>query len=143
MDVIDGRVARALHQESVFGAFLDATCDKFGVLAILIAEWHFGIAPWYILLSILLLNLANAISAYIITEVKKELHIPPSRNGKNAMFLQNLGLGAFALANVVSNQTVSNIVYGLGFVLVLTGVCILGLPNTIGYFKIAFSLEKK
>ena len=141
-DIVDGMIARKLHQDGAFGAMLDAVADKFGILAIIIAQWYFGITPILLLLSIILLNLANTYTAYLITQVKHNLTIRPSESGKHAIFLQNVSLGAFALAYIIDNHPVKLTLQGLGLITGISGVFILGVPATIGYFKTARSLKK-
>jgi len=114
-----------------------------GILAIIIAEWHFGITPVLLLLSIILLNLANTYTAYVITQVEHNLTIRPSGSGKHAIFLQNVSLGTFALAFVIDNHVVKLTLQALGLVAGISGVYILGIPAFLGYYKTAASLKKK
>lgn len=142
LDILDGKVARMLHEEGAFGAMLDATADKLGILAIIIAEWYFGIAPVLILVSIILLNLANTYTAYIITHVEHNLTIRPSSSGKHSLFLQNVSLGAFALAYVIDNHSAKLMLQALGLVAGISGVYVIGIPAFIGYYKITKKLKK-
>lgn len=142
MDIVDGRIARRFGQSSPFGAMLDAISDKVGGLAIVIAEWYFGIAPVVVLLSFIILNLANAVTGFIITQVEGVLTVPPSKSGKHAIFMQNLSLGAFAVAYVLTDGPIKDVFWVLGVVIAFIGVFLLGLPATIGYYKTAYSLRK-
>lgn len=97
IDIFDGKVARATHSSS-FGATLDATCDKIGIIILVPAAWIAQIAPYWLLVYIIVQNLVNvlfsALTAY------KGGKPASSRDGKYAMFVQNISLGSYALASV-------------------------------------------
>lgn len=115
IDVFDGKVARATHV-SQFGALVDATCDKIGIAVLLPAVWIAGIAPYWLLIYIAVQNISNVVLSWLTA---KRGNMPAaSRNGKYAMFLQNLSLGLYALGNTIDLRafTVAGLIIGLASV---------------------------
>jgi phosphatidylglycerophosphate synthase len=97
-DLLDGPIARRTHT-SRFGAAVDALSDKLAMTALLIASVHFHVAPTWIIIYIAVQNIAN-----LILSVRTELrggHPEAAREGKYAVFLQNIALGTYATAGVI------------------------------------------
>lgn len=94
IDVFDGKIARATHT-SQLGAAVDATCDKIGIAALVTAAWLSHIAPYWLLVYILIQNILNIIVS-ALTSARGGTPAA-SRMGKYAMFLQNVSLGCYAL----------------------------------------------
>jgi phosphatidylglycerophosphate synthase len=132
-DILDGYVARHFKLASTFGATLDATLDKLGGLSILIAEWHFGIAPLWAISLMFLQNVANATASYLYAR-KFHTMLMPSIDGKHAMFAQNLAVGSFALAYLIQNSYISSFFWGAGIVLTVVGVGYFGFRATKYYY---------
>lgn len=101
IDIFDGKIARATHVSS-FGAFVDATCDKIGIAALIPAIWFAQIAPYWLLIYIAVQNILNMIlSALSAARGGKPAS---SRDGKYAMFIQNISLGCYALGNTIDSR---------------------------------------
>lgn len=137
LDLLDGAAARALGQGSELGAAIDANCDKFGGLAILIAEWRKEIAPKEAIAAMFTQNLGNAIATGFAMKRNPGQDLKPSRAGKYAMFSQNLALGAYATSNVLKEKHtgMSKSLRRLGHVATGIGVGLFGATATLGYIK--------
>lgn len=97
LDLMDGPIARRTHT-SRFGAAIDALADKLAMTALLIACWHFQVAPLWVVGYIAIQNVAN-----LILSVRTELrggNPEANREGKYAVFLQNITIGTYALAGI-------------------------------------------
>ena len=85
LDVLDGPIARRTHT-SRLGAVLDATVDKFTVLAITLGLFAYDLAPHtivaYILSQNLLIALMNIVSA------RRKIAVESTRAGKLNIFMQ-------------------------------------------------------
>jgi len=91
-DVVDGYLARLLHQETFLGACLDALADKLLILAVFatlafVATPLFRIPSWFLWL-VLGKELIQIIGAFIIYEVRGRIEVVPTRLGKSAMIVQ-------------------------------------------------------
>lgn len=154
MDLVDGKLARSTHHASRFGAALDATLDKFAGLAIIIALWHYGMAPVWALLAIVLQNIANGIATALAQRAHPGHSLVPSRSGKYAMAVQNLAMTAFVVSyliappfNMAAGETpdqakltpemldLSDGFYLLGLLSTVIGVGVLGLMATLYYIR--------
>ena len=112
IDLFDGKIARATHT-SRFGAAVDATFDKVGLLFLVPAIWIAGIAPYWLLIYIIFQNLLNVIFG-LIAEAKKA-NLASSQSGKYAMFFQQISLGFYALGNTIEFKpfTIFGLVIGI------------------------------
>lgn len=104
LDLVDGPVARKLHQLSDLGAALDASADKIAAAAIVAGEWHKGVAPKSALGAIVGQNLLNGLATLAAAKRHPDEELRPTKDGKYAMFAQNLALGSYALAANVSDR---------------------------------------
>ncbi len=111
VDIFDGKIARATHT-SRFGATLDATCDKIGLAILIPAAWIAQIAPYWLLVYILVQNVLNVIISWMITA--RGGSVASSKMGKYAMFVQNISLGSYALSSVTELTAFSAIGLILG-----------------------------
>lgn len=127
LDLVDGVVARRTHT-SRLGAVIDATCDKLGLLFLLPIMWTLNLAPYWLLLYIFAQNLVNVVAGLIAEQ--KKLKATSSRDGKIAMFLQNICLGLFALANAIDINTVHYLALGVGILSIFWAS-----RATHGYFR--------
>ena len=85
-DWLDGLAARILDQRTQLGAFLDPLADKvlLGVaLLLLVLE---RVAPLWLLLLVLVRDLAEALGVAVVRRKRLELPAAPSRVGKYAAF---------------------------------------------------------
>lgn len=119
LDLVDGPVSR-LTQPTRFGAVLDATADKFALLALLIAAFLFQSVPLLVLSYVFAHNILNGVLAVI---AQKRGHEPETAiSGKLSMFGENAALFAFILAS-----------YGYGvFIGLGWGLFIASIPFGIG-----------
>jgi phosphatidylglycerophosphate synthase len=127
IDIFDGKIARATHV-SRFGAAVDATFDKIGLAFLVPAIWIADIAPYWLLVYILLQNLLNVVFSLVAT--MRNAKPTSSKFGKHAMFLQQISLGFYALGNTIDNRvfTVLGLIIGLASIY-------WAVQATYGYFK--------
>ncbi len=113
IDLFDGKVARATHS-SRFGAAVDATFDKIGLVFLVPAIWIADIAPYWLLIYIIAQNLLNVIFSLIAAA--KHAKPTSSKFGKHAMFFQQISLGFYALGNTIDFRpfTVLGLIIGIG-----------------------------
>lgn len=102
LDIGDGIAARFLHQSSDFGALLDASLDKGGVVGIVAEEVSKDILPKPLAAAIIGQNAANVALTKMAQENHPEAELRPTRNGKRAMFYQNFTMGFLSLKRVFS-----------------------------------------
>lgn len=141
-DMADGWVARKTHSITSFGATLDPIADKLAGFAMLISVWYFGIAPVIAVIVMILQNLTNALASYgSLRHHRKAL--APSLAGKHAVFCQNLAIGGFVLAYLISSDTLSRFFWIFGVIATVIGVGYFGIPATIGYIKNSRELAKQ
>lgn len=128
IDVFDGKIARATHV-SRFGAAVDATCDKIGIAFLVPAIWIAQIAPYWLLVYILVQNLLNVLFSVLASV--RNAKPTSSSYGKHAMFLQNVSLGFYALGNTIEYRlfTILGLVIGLASIW-------WAVQATYGYFKL-------
>lgn len=98
LDLLDGKVARMLNQGSEFGAGVDATFDKAGVLAIGVNLWRGRLAPRPALLAIAAQNAVSLVATAAAVRLSGEEDLAPVSAGKTAMAYQNGALGAYAVS---------------------------------------------
>ena len=112
IDLFDGKVARATHS-SRFGAAVDATFDKIGLAFLVPAIWIAHIAPYWLLVYIIVQNVLNVIFSLIASA--KKAKPSSSRFGKHAMFFQQISLGFYALGNTIDFRpfTILGLIIGI------------------------------
>lgn len=130
LDVLDGKIARATHS-SRFGAGIDATCDKLGLAFILPALWIAQMAPKWILIYIIVQNIINIILSLVALYRKITMH--SSKQGKQAMFLQNLCLAGFIFGGVLNLHIISILASIVGIISLYWSV-----QASYSYFKFVF-----
>jgi cardiolipin synthase len=85
-DVLDGLVARALHQRTRLGAFLDPIADKFLAACALIALAVTGRLPTWLPVLVVARDVAQLLAAAILRGVHRTIPVAPTRIGKYATF---------------------------------------------------------
>lgn len=100
LDLLDGPVARRTHT-SRFGAVLDASIDKFAVLAIVTGLLGYNLAPPIIVLYILLQN--GISSVFTTLASRRHIIISTSQSGKLNIFFQMVTMLLFASMNQVGH----------------------------------------
>ncbi len=85
-DVLDGLVARALHQRTRLGAFLDPIADKFLAACALIALAVTGRLPAWLPVLVVARDVAQLLAAAILRGVHRTIPVAPTRIGKYATF---------------------------------------------------------
>lgn len=93
-DLLDGYLARLLHQETFLGACLDALADKVLILAVFttlscIDAPLFRIPLWFLLL-VLAKELVQIFGALLIYGINGTIEVKPTLLGKIAMIMQSL-----------------------------------------------------
>lgn len=128
IDIFDGKLARATHT-SRLGAIVDAAFDKIGLAFLVPAIWIADIAPYWLLVYIIVQNLLNVLFSLISSARKAKP--TSSKFGKHAMFLQQISLGLYALGNTIDNRTCTVIALVIGLASIPWAV-----QATYGYFKL-------
>jgi len=105
LDLVDGKVARMLNQNSEFGAGVDAAFDKAGIIAIGINQWRGNIAPKPALLAIAMQNAVNLMATVVATKLGGDDDLAPVADGKIAMTWQNGALGAYAVSALLRQRS--------------------------------------
>ena len=134
IDLFDGKVARATHS-SRFGAAVDATFDKIGLGFLVPAIWIAHIAPYWLLVYIIVQNLLNVVFSLIASARKAKP--TSSKFGKHAMFFQQISLGFYALGNTIDFRPFTIIGLIIGVASIYWAV-----QATYGYFKMVPIKEK-
>lgn len=137
VDLVDGRVARSLGQESDFGAGVDATLDKIAGLSIVMNEWGKGLAPKTALSAILIQNTVNGIATLAAIKKHPEESFKPTTEGKLAMATQNAALALYPAARLLKDRMprTSSVVRYLGHAATIVGVGYFGRLSTKQYIQ--------
>jgi cardiolipin synthase len=85
-DVLDGLVARALHQHTRLGAALDPIADKFLSACALIALAATSRLPWWLPALVVSRDALQIGGAVLLRTTHREVPIAPTRIGKYATF---------------------------------------------------------
>ncbi len=83
-DVLDGLVARALHQHTRLGAFLDPIADKLLAACALVALAATGRLPWWLPALVVSRDLAQLAGAALLRTTHRVVPVAPTRIGKYA-----------------------------------------------------------
>jgi cardiolipin synthase (CMP-forming) len=93
-DILDGLIARALHQHSRLGAILDPAADKLLLLVGYLVGTFVGAVPLWLAALVIGRDVLVAFGAGVFAWILRGRHDPdqwrPSRIGKYAMFVQSL-----------------------------------------------------
>ncbi len=105
LDLADGPLARAMNQQSDFGAGIDATFDKIALAMIMKALWQQDLAPKPAIVAVSARNLINA-AATMGSMAKdfngQELH--RTDEGGTAIAIETAALGTFAIESIMRQQ---------------------------------------
>lgn len=106
LDIMDGTIARATGTTSPTGEAVDAVLDKAALAVMCCQAIRKNIVPKTVVAAIAAQNAANA----AMTLVDRYRHptcsgLHVSREGKHAMFAQNLSIGLFCLSEVSAAPT--------------------------------------
>ncbi len=134
-DILDGYTARHLQQVSQAGIMLDALADKISGLVIMVAEWHYGLAPRFIIAIIFFQNLANSLISLVAVQTGISKRLLPSKAGKHAMFFQVSALVLYATAHQVHIYSLYHLLIWLAALLAAIGVLWYGVLASIGYLR--------
>jgi cardiolipin synthase len=85
-DLLDGIAARALHQYSRLGAFLDPIADKFLLACGLFALAARGQIPWWLPALVVARDVAILAAAAWLSSTHRAVPVAPTRIGKYATF---------------------------------------------------------
>jgi cardiolipin synthase len=94
-DVLDGLVARTLHQSSRLGAFLDPIADKLLAACALIALAVTGRLPWWLPALVVARDLALLAGATLLGTTHHTVPVAPTRIGKYATVALAGEMGAY------------------------------------------------
>ncbi len=83
-DVLDGLVARALHQSTRLGAFLDPIADKILATCSLVALAAAGRLPWWLPGIVVSRDAAQLAGAALLGTIRRTVPVAPTRIGKYA-----------------------------------------------------------
>ncbi|MFZ1484355.1 MAG: CDP-alcohol phosphatidyltransferase family protein [Candidatus Saccharimonadales bacterium] len=136
LDLGDGPYARKTRTDSEFGATVDATIDKVASFAIVFSEWKKDIAPKPVLAAIVAQNGVNAAATAVAKARHPEADLSPTRDGKNALFIQNVALGSYAIANLLEDGSRGDTAFRFfGLASAAVGVGYYGVKATVAYIK--------
>jgi len=96
-DILDGFIARKLHQESEFGKILDPLCDKISLAVILVTLLLLNSIPLWVVLVIIARDVLILIGSFVILK-RRQLVFKSNIFGKIAGFL----FGALILAFTIN-----------------------------------------
>lgn len=130
-DVADGIVAARTGTKSPLGEAVDATLDKFALLASLIVFILTGIVPLIAILIIALFNAANAAFSLLAKVRKQRLH--PSQIGKITAVFQWLAILLYVSAAVLKSGDMQS----AATIITLTAVVSLVISLILGIFTVA------
>jgi phosphatidylglycerophosphate synthase len=132
LDLVDGKVARATGQTSEFGAAVDATFDKLGMAAIVAGEYYHEVAPRPVLGAILVRNVINARATTVAVNKQPDEVMNSTRNGKRAIFFENVALGFYAFANLADERSprAAKVMRGIAHTAGVLGIGYYGIPAT-------------
>lgn len=132
-DVADGIVAARTRTKSPVGEAVDATLDKFTLLAALIVFVVTGVVPLLAIALIAIFNAANAAFSLIARIRKRRIH--PSQIGKITAVFQWAAILAYVTASVLESgdfKTAAAIATFTAAVSLITSM-VLGLFTVAGY----------
>lgn len=89
-DVLDGFLARRLHQESVLGLYLDPTADKLLIIVSYISLAALGLLPAWVAVVVFFKDLFIVLGVAIIFFSGRKPVVMPTLWGKQTTFLQVL-----------------------------------------------------
>jgi len=130
-DILDGWLAEVTGTKSPLGELLDASLDKVGTFLTLGVMFVAGIAPWWIIVLLLLPHIVITFVTMIAVQHKQQLH--PSRAGKLSMATVWVSLVGFVLMKILDVADVSVLgvfTYAVAFISVF-----LGCFAARGYFR--------
>jgi cardiolipin synthase len=132
-DYFDGKLARALHQESKFGEIADPTIDRLYILAVLIVLYIRDAIPLWLIAILIARDIFMAILAMVI-QVKGFPPLKVTFLGKAATF--NLLYAFPFLLLALSDSWYGTLAFIMGWAFAFWGVA-LYLATAFGYFRTA------
>lgn len=132
-DYFDGKLARALNQESKFGEIADPTIDRFYILAVLIVLYIRDAIPLWLIAILIARDIFMAIVALVI-QVKGFPPLTVTYLGKAATF--NLLYAFPFLLLALSDSWYGTLAFIMGWAFAFWGVA-LYLATAFGYFRTA------
>ena len=108
LDLADGAVARTLNQSSDFGAAVDATFDKIGVLALAAEAYSQDVAPKPFIGALAIRHTLNAASSVYVALQDTEEGLRPTKSGKISMALDNLAFFGYLISSVAENEELTS-----------------------------------
>ena len=132
-DYFDGKLARALNQESKFGEIADPTIDRLYILAVIIVLYIRDAIPFWLIAILIARDIFMAIVALVI-QVKGFPPLTVTYLGKAATF--NLLYAFPFLLLALSKSWYGTLAFILGWAFTFWGVA-LYLATAIGYFRTA------
>ncbi len=105
-DVVDGYLARRLHQESPEGAFLDPIADKCLLSGVFLALAGARLVPWWFVVVVFGRDLYILAAAGILMLMSPLRKFPPSVWGKASTFLQIVAAVSWMLRGVMELRVV-------------------------------------
>ena len=137
-DGLDGFIARHWRLTSRFGAWLDPAADKLLMILCFLALLQVGVAPWWLVLLVLLRDGCIALGWLLVRLLALPVKVEASRLGKISTLMQILYVGFWLLLLALLLEAPSlmlvaayltaavTVLSGLGYALVLTRALIAG-----------------
>lgn len=101
LDIVDGVVAEATKTKSPLGEFVDATLDKISTILTILVLLVTGIAPWWVMLVLLVPQVA--ITVFTLVQRKRGVKLHPSRSGKLSMAFAWVGIVGLLAVKAIGN----------------------------------------
>lgn len=142
-DMIDGAIARLLHQKSRLGAFLDPMADKLMMLGGVVLLSLQGILPWWLMALIIGRDILIVFGVFYIQYRDIEIQFRPTLLSKGTTFFQILtivvGLILAAIRHGVSLPLL--LTFGVGYYPWILGVtAAMTLITAVQYTRIGVRL---
>ena len=132
-DYFDGKLARALGQESKLGEILDPTIDRLYILATLIVLYMRDAIPLWLILTLIIRDAVLALATIALT-IKKKPPLKVTFIGKAATF--NLLYAFPFLLLALSDSTAGRVAFIFGWAFAIWGVA-LYVATGVSYFLTA------
>lgn len=108
LDVADGLVADITKTKSPLGELFDAVADKAGTILTVFVLIIAGIAPWWVIVALILPQLV--ISGIVFYKHHKRIRVHPTRQGKISMALVWVGVVGLVIAKEIGGFVALEIV---------------------------------
>lgn len=104
LDIVDGVVAEATKTKSPLGELLDASLDKISTIVTILVLLLTNIAPWWVMLILLIPQVAIAV--FTLIQRRRNIKLHPSRFGKLSMVFAWMGIVGLLAVKAIGDAPV-------------------------------------